>query len=55
MDSADIAIIIGAVSGLLASIIYGFKNIRESSCGLNGCECSQEIKDDDEPPTVSEV
>ena len=55
MDSADVAIIIGAVSGLIASIIYGFKNIKESSCGLSGCECHQEVKEDDEPPTVSEV
>ncbi len=54
MDSADIAIIIGAVSGLLASFIYGFKNIKESSCGLSGCECRQEVPEDD-APNVSEV
>lgn len=41
MDGEEIAIIIGALSALFASVIYAFKNIRESSCSWTSCNCKQ--------------
>jgi len=52
MSGEEIAIIIGAVSALLATTIYAMKNIRESSCSLTGCKCNQDTGSD---PEMTEI
>lgn len=52
MSGEEVAIILGAVSALLASVIYGMKNIRESSCSLSGCKCNQDTGSD---PEMTEI
>tara|TARA_R110002096_G_scaffold11794_4_gene43180 strand:+ start:1712 stop:1912 length:201 start_codon:yes stop_codon:yes gene_type:complete len=42
MDSQSVALIIGAVFGGMASIIYSFKHIRESEC--MGSRCVQDTE-----------
>jgi len=40
MEAQAVALIIGSIGGCIASIIYSFKHIRESSCC--GSKCIQD-------------
>ena len=44
MNASEISIIIAAVGGLVASVVYAFKNIKNSSCC--GARCEQEVQTD---------
>jgi hypothetical protein len=52
MSGEEIAVILGAMSALIATTIYAMKNVRESSCSLSGCKCNQDTRND---PQVSEI
>jgi hypothetical protein len=39
--SGEVGLIVTAVAGGLATIIYAFKNIKRSSCC--GCKCEQKV------------
>jgi len=40
-SAEEVAILLGALGAMVASIIYAFKNIKHSSCCLGICSCDQ--------------
>lgn len=54
MDAQSVALIIGAVFGGMASIIYSFKHIRESECMGNRCVQDTEAVVITEPIIITE-
>lgn len=43
MDSESLGILLGGLSAIIASLLYAFKNIKESSCC--GSRCKQVVID----------